>query len=166
MGKDPNATVRRILRRESRRLPVTLSTDELVEKARIAATLSYEIKALAATAEGFKTQAKNLATTQDVKSDQRELILEQIRLRQEEREVPVQVEFDPRTRNVQEVRCDTNAVINERGLTQDETQATLFEEIRDIPMAPEPGEVDVTPPSDASLPSLPSYDDEEDMTDG
>lgn len=152
-------TVRRILRREKRRLPVKLEQHEMLDRARQVATLDGEIDLLTQQAEKLKQEVKSLSAEGDVKMTQLRDLARVLRLGQEEREVPISIEVD-RTGTVREVRVDTGEVVRERPLTAQEAQETL-----DFGPEPEPvqREIDITPPA---LPPAEEEEEEEEERDG
>lgn len=147
-------TVRKILAREKRRLPVKLGGVELLDRGRTLGALEYEVESLESQAEGLKSQAKSLQATVEVKNREMRSLARIIRLGQEEREVIVQVEVD-RTGLVREVRTDTNEVLRERNLTAQEAQTVMpFASGEEVP-GDEEGIKDVNPPA------LPAHEEEE-----
>lgn len=137
------AKVRRILAREKRMLPVRLTDAELIDRGRMIGALGFEIDSLESQVLGLKEQAKALAATSVVKTGELRQLAKVVRVGQEERLVPVQVEADMKTGQVIEVRMDTGEIIRERGMTSQEAQSVM-----DFgnPAAAAEAPKDVTPP--------------------
>jgi hypothetical protein len=132
----------RTLKKETRKLPVRLTDEEVLETSRKAAAIDNEIRDLENREERLKgdaTAAKKQA--ESLERDRREL---QIIVRQgsEDREVEVVTEANMRTGIAREIRTDTREVIRERPLTVEERQGVIFHEEE----SEEEGVIDVTPP--------------------
>ncbi len=156
--KNGSETIRRVLRREKRKLAVQLTESESLDRARQVAALDGEIEGLEKDAETLKTEVKSLAATAEVKLDEMRAIARALRMGSEERDVPVSIEVD-RTGTVYEIRVDTNEVVRERPLTAQEAQEAMDFGVEPGSSRPMQQEIDVTPPA------LPPAEEEDDDAD-
>jgi chromosome segregation ATPase len=149
--KNGNDRMHRILSKAQRSLPCKLSDAELKTRGRQAAALAYEIESIEASIEGLKSQSKALGANIETKESERRQVERVLRTETEDRQVEVVVEADMRSGTVTERRTDTNEVLCERGMTHEEAQASLFDDMKSTSVEPD-GPIDVNPPGTKALP--------------
>jgi hypothetical protein len=120
----------RILRTEKRKLPVKLTPDEFRAAAKRAAQIADEIASTDREIEGYQSTVKGLKARKETLEVERSQESRKVRLEVEDREVEVAVEVEDGTNTVFERRTDTNEILRERGLTQQEAQVSIFHEVR------------------------------------
>lgn len=108
--------------RFTRQLPCDLTQDEIVQRARESARLADEIESKEEALKAHSSVVK--AAIADIENRKRNLEVE-IRNGQILREVECEQRMIYRTRLVQEVRLDTQTVIAERPMSEEETQLEL-----------------------------------------
>ena len=136
--------VHRVLKKETRKLPVRLGDAEILETSRKAAALDQKIKDLEDQEERSKadgTASKKKAEM--LEGDRRKLQLI-VRQGSEDRDVEVITLGNMRTGTAREIRTDTQEVISERNMTVEESQGVMFTDI-EAGGAEEDDPIDVTP---------------------
>jgi hypothetical protein len=150
----------RILRRETRRLPVKLTEAEVMAAAKRLGAIDAEQEGAEGEVEGYKSTIKGLNVRLETLACEARRTARAIRTGVEERDVEVTWEANTKTGVVQEVRQDTHEVIHERKMTGDESQGVLFQENVDniLHEEPEQSDLDETYPKEPK--KLPPSEDE------
>ena len=152
MSKKGNGLrVKRILKKETRKLPVRLGDAEILEAGRKAAAISGQMEELEAQEEQAK--AKAAAAKKQAENLDRDVRRLQFTVRQgsEDRDVEVITECDMRTGTVTERRTDTGEILLERDMTVEESQGVMFNDLANGPREDDEP-IDVNPPLKALPP--------------